>query len=452
MRRRRLSTARCAVAAVSFAALVCAAPAGAASLVYLDAASNVWVTSPDGAIKRQLTTDGRADSLYLSPSMQDDGTVVVPNQDDFTRVLNPDGTKKAGPWIKPTPASFNTALIWGDAHPTATFYLTSQYTAPLNQTPDPTVSLAALNAPGSSDCAVLVCKFGIIRPRFIPGTQDYTAITDGANPTTFNGEYVRVVKGDGTVVDWLNFTPPGGPPDLDFRNVDVSRTGNRVLVELDPEGVTTSSTLALLQGSGPPPATTTELCELATFAAGDGRPRWSPDGTQIAFSQPDGLHVSSAPTVGPGDTCVLANDHLVVPGGRDADWSPYTLQPSPAATTGGSGTIPTKPDTSTSGGSGASRLSSAKSVGASVRGGIVLKVVLRKAAQIAIRVQSLPSRAHSKAKAKLLGTVRSSGRAGSNTVTIKRVGGKRLRKGRYRLSITAGGATTGRVLVVAIRR
>jgi hypothetical protein len=154
--RRRVNTARWVIAVGALMLLVGVAPAGAASLVYLDAASNVWIASPDGAVKRQLTSDAKPDSLYLSPSMQDDGTVVVPNQDGFTRVLNPDGTKKSGPWINPAPALFNTALNWADAAPTGNFYLTAQITAPFGGSPDPTVSLAALNAPGTSDCAVYV--------------------------------------------------------------------------------------------------------------------------------------------------------------------------------------------------------------------------------------------------------------------------------------------------------
>jgi hypothetical protein len=71
------------------------------------------------------------------------------------------------------------------------------------------------------------------------------------------------------------------------------------------------------------------LCSLDRFAAGDARPRFSPDATQISFTKPDGLHVASAPTAGPNGTCVLANDHLVIPGARDADWSPYTLPAPP---------------------------------------------------------------------------------------------------------------------------
>jgi hypothetical protein len=142
LHRRRLNTARWVIAVGALTLLVGATPAGAASLVYLDPASNVWITSPDGAVKRQLTSDAKPDSLYLSPSMQDDGTVVVPNQDGFTRVLNPDGTKKSGPWISPAPATFNSALNWADAAATGNFYLTAQITAPFGGSSDPTVSLA----------------------------------------------------------------------------------------------------------------------------------------------------------------------------------------------------------------------------------------------------------------------------------------------------------------------
>jgi hypothetical protein len=327
----RLNTARRVIAVGVLMLIVGAAPAGAASLVYLDAASNVWITSPDGAIKHQLTSDAKPDSLYLSPSMQDDGTVVVPNQDGFTRVLNPDATKKSGPWINPAPATFSTALNWADAAPAGNFYLAAQYSAPFGGGPDPTVSLAALDAPGTSNCAVYVCQFDLVRPRFIPGTGDYTAITDGRDPVSYNGEPVKVVKADGTIVDWLHFTPPGpANPDSDFRNVDVSRTGTRVLVEETPEGITTSSSLSVLESTGTPPhGMISPLCSLDRFAAGDARPRFSPDVTQISFTKPDGLHVASAPTAGPNGTCVLANDHLVIPGARDADWSLYTLPAPP---------------------------------------------------------------------------------------------------------------------------
>jgi hypothetical protein len=63
-------------------------------------------------------------------------------------------------------------------------------TAPFGGGPDPSVSIAALNAPGTSNCAVFVRQYDLVRPRFIPGTADYTAITDGRDPRSYNGAFV----------------------------------------------------------------------------------------------------------------------------------------------------------------------------------------------------------------------------------------------------------------------
>jgi hypothetical protein len=153
-----------------------------------------------------------------------------------------------------------------------------------------------------------------------------------------------VVTADGTETFWFDFADHSNTSD--FRNVDVSHAGN-LLIETSLKvaigASATSSDLTLAQGNGPAPALPTAVCTLSGFGDGDSRPRWSPDGTQFSFTKPDGVHVASAPTVGPGDTCVIANDHLVIPGGRDADWSPYTLPAAPAGATtppGGGGSNP----------------------------------------------------------------------------------------------------------------
>ena len=65
-----------------------AVPAQASSIVYLDANHNVWVTSPDGATKRQITTNG--DTLkYASPSETDSGTIVAPGYPRDVLLLQP---------------------------------------------------------------------------------------------------------------------------------------------------------------------------------------------------------------------------------------------------------------------------------------------------------------------------------------------------------------------------
>src|SRR6478735_7377176 len=44
---------------------------------------NVWLSSPDGATQRQLTTDGTSSRPYRDPTQSDDGTVIVAVQDRF---------------------------------------------------------------------------------------------------------------------------------------------------------------------------------------------------------------------------------------------------------------------------------------------------------------------------------------------------------------------------------
>lgn len=58
------------------AALAIPAAASASMVTYIDA-KNVWVASPDGAIKRQLTTDGTTQSPFHVPSTDDHGNVAA---------------------------------------------------------------------------------------------------------------------------------------------------------------------------------------------------------------------------------------------------------------------------------------------------------------------------------------------------------------------------------------
>src|SRR5215204_5591373 len=58
------------------AALAIPAAASASMVTYIDA-KNVWVASPDGAIKRQLTQDGTTQSPFHVPSTDDLGNVAA---------------------------------------------------------------------------------------------------------------------------------------------------------------------------------------------------------------------------------------------------------------------------------------------------------------------------------------------------------------------------------------
>src|SRR4051794_39216654 len=74
-----------------------AAPALAANVVYTKD-RNVFVTSPDGGIQRQITTNGAVDNAYRSPTEKNDGTIVAPHSSKFFFLFNLDGSSAGGPW------------------------------------------------------------------------------------------------------------------------------------------------------------------------------------------------------------------------------------------------------------------------------------------------------------------------------------------------------------------
>ncbi len=84
-RRRRIirKIGRCTIAVTAAAGAIAmgavadpAAASSSGSIVFIKA-DNVWLMRPDGTGQRQITTDGKADAPYVSPSQADDGTIVA---------------------------------------------------------------------------------------------------------------------------------------------------------------------------------------------------------------------------------------------------------------------------------------------------------------------------------------------------------------------------------------
>ena len=90
---RRVSAVATALLAAALLWLAVVAPARAASLVYLDQNYNVWITSPDGVRKKQVTTDGTPDFRYKAPTADDSGAIVSYGHPEkfWARIMNQDG-------------------------------------------------------------------------------------------------------------------------------------------------------------------------------------------------------------------------------------------------------------------------------------------------------------------------------------------------------------------------
>jgi hypothetical protein len=306
-----------AVAALAIA-LVCAAPAAASNIVYAGSDGNIWTSAPDGSVKKQVTTDGTPAQPYRGPTQTNAGRVLS-YRSKFFFVHELNGTLKAA-WEAPTAGSFYeqplSAQVSPDGGLVAWHYLHSAhaYERPFHrvafQTPDG----------GTPSPCTINCHSGYVNPRWIPGTPHAAMIST-------SGAEIRVQQqGSGDPVGWAN-------TDGDFEGFDVSRTGNRILILATedgspPEGQHQVGLLQVFQGQGPPPSAASFVCQVVL---GDEttRPRWSPDGASITWSDANGAWTSPAPTAGPGGTCNIA-PKLLAAGARAPDWGPAAAPQKPA--------------------------------------------------------------------------------------------------------------------------
>ncbi len=278
-----------------FAALALLAPAASAeNVTYIAGDGNVWLSSPDGATKHQVTSNAAADSKYRSPSEQNDGTVVAIRKGDsstgFAWFFDPDtGTAKSN-WLLPksgTGLAFS-PFTGGEIAPVGGLFVYDFFHAegPFGGYASwPEVAFVA--GPGLTDPCTINCHDDYLSPRWIPGTNLAGFVDDN-----FQGAWVQ----NGSAPQaWVGFTG------FDTDSFDVSGQGRSVFEvsgqTAPPQGQPEPADLVLMQNNGTPPnGTPTVLCSLANFANSGADPKWSPDGSMIAWEGAEGVYVSPAPS------------------------------------------------------------------------------------------------------------------------------------------------------------
>lgn len=301
-----------ALAAGFVLALGAAGSASAASISYVGSDGNVWLTSPDGGVNHRVTSDATATTKYRSPTQADNGTIAAfPGSNvPFAYLLRPTDGAQLAVWSLPKTGGLSFApYTGGQISPSGTVLAYDWWYSDLfPPSHEPRVSFVA--SPATPNPCSLACSDGYFGPRWIPGTLYAGFVSESLDE-------IDVQDASG-VHPWLGL---GGPGEL-IDSFDVSSTG-RTLVETHDDGAQLSR-FYLVQNNGTPPAgSLAELCHTDNFAPVGALPRWSPDGSMIAWQGSGGIFVSPAPSP-QGGGCAI-QPRLIAPGGTEPSWGPANV-------------------------------------------------------------------------------------------------------------------------------
>ncbi|MGA7435790.1 MAG: hypothetical protein WBW44_09245, partial [Solirubrobacterales bacterium] len=270
------------------AGLVEAAVSSAANVSYVGTDGNVYRTSPDGTLKEKLTTDGGGEYRYITPSQKNDGTVVaikkVSGSSAFAHFIRPSDKTIVDSWILPkTGAGSFVPFNGGTVSPDGGVFVYDWHyfdcwTNPctLNQ------RVSFIAGPGTTNPCLINCHTNYVRPRWIPGSP-YAGFVD----TAYNRVWLQKA-GSSQPVGWLGFD---NPDVADLESFDMSNNGKTVL-EVTPQG-SDASEFAFWNNNGIPPAgTPTSKCYTEHVATAPAYPRFSPDGSMLAWQSNGGVYVS----------------------------------------------------------------------------------------------------------------------------------------------------------------
>ncbi|MGK2931525.1 MAG: hypothetical protein ACSLFD_01905 [Solirubrobacterales bacterium] len=324
------------VAVLFVVMLVDAASSVAANVSYVGNDGNVYRTSPDGALKEQLTTDGGGQYRYITPTQKNDGTVVAVKKVSGVlglRTLHPPerqgGRRQLDPpenrcrLVRAVQQRCDLTGRWCPHLRLALFRLLDQ---PLHAESEGLVHRwSRCHQP-----CLFNCHTYYIRPRWIPGTP-YAGFVD----TNFNRVWVQKAN-SAEPTAWLGFQNPASG---DMESFDVSTNGRTVL-EVTPEK-SNASEFSFWNNNGTPPAgTPTYRCSAVGIATAPAYPRFSPDGSQITWQNNGSVYVAPVPAQSTGGSCTLQATKTA--DGKEPSWGVATL--TPTGQTGPTGpTSPTNP-------------------------------------------------------------------------------------------------------------
>jgi hypothetical protein len=301
-----------AAATLLAAAALPASAAAAPSLVYAE--GNIWVASPDGASKKQLTTNGG----YQFPSADDSGRIVAR--------VGATGAVARWYWL----AADGTQLgIGTPAMRKCSDGISSSAAGPFWARVDPSGTYVAYNyicGLYSLRVAVdAVGSFGFNEHRFWSGYWDASWFGKRLVASS-GGSYVHADLPDaptGDLSQWL------GSDEGSIARVEVARNGTFSLVEVELSSE--ASRLQFLTGNPDNPGG--GRCVLPATGRQFSH-TISPDGTLVAWNDGGGVKVARVPDLSDpateGQPCALAAEPVVISAnGRHPAFTAYDYFPAP---------------------------------------------------------------------------------------------------------------------------
>jgi hypothetical protein len=332
----------CAVAATGAAAAVSApgdraASAASGGSILYEKGGKLWVTSPDGRVKRRIPHTGS----FEWPSQADNGTIVAQRGLSFHRLdrrgrelnrpittafrKNPILPAYNGPFA-PQVSPDGTKIAYTYS------FIASHF--------DPACNCTRVS-PSMNTSYTYANRF-VERPDRVFGLMRFYANASWADNRTVMGTTEHLYNYAGDVLNSVAVDPLGGGADsyvtwfsecvegcdsiqtLRMYRVDegeVTRQRDKLVFTAgNLDGPADGSRMLIYRVNGPPPRLPGNPCHVTGANGKFTSPTWSPDGKSLAWADRRGIWVGQVGDIS-GQTCQLTRT-LLVPGGSSPDWGP----------------------------------------------------------------------------------------------------------------------------------